>query len=63
MAKTPPRSRLRSFARHNGGAVAIEYGLLLMMVGVALVGMASLSDVSNHLNNAFDLLANTIKGN
>lgn len=59
------RDRLRcprAFLGDRDGAVAIEYGLLAVMIGVALLGMMSLTDVSNHIGNIFLSLANTISG-
>lgn len=60
MAET--HTRPRSFIRDNSGAVAVEYAVLLMMVGVALLGMMSLTDVSSQLSNTFYSVANAIGG-
>jgi pilus assembly protein Flp/PilA len=62
MAETHTRPRPRSFIRDNSGAVAVEYTVLLMMVGVALIGMMSLTDVSSQLSNTFNFVANAIAG-
>lgn len=39
------------------GATAVEYGILLMMVGLALLGIISMTDVSNHISNTFNFVA------
>lgn len=52
----------RAFLADRSGAVAIEYGLLALMISVALLGMMSLTDVSNHIGNVFQSLSNTISG-
>ena len=65
MAEKRPEHRLRrrrALLTDTGGAVAIEYGLLALMISVALLGMMSMTDVSNHIGNVFLSLANTISG-
>jgi len=60
--KRPEKRRLDAFLRDAEGATAIEYGILMMMVGLALLGMVSLSDVSNQLDNTFNTISNTLSG-
>ncbi|MCM5554194.1 Flp family type IVb pilin [Pleomorphomonas sp. NRK KF1] len=57
--KRPERGlrRLDALLRDTEGATAIEYGILLMMVGLALIGMMSMTDVSNQMSNTFEYLA------
>ncbi|WP_075217241.1 Flp family type IVb pilin [Mongoliimonas terrestris] len=63
--RTTPRypGRIGRFAEDRRGAVAIEYGLLLAMIVVALVGLASLGsavrttlyeDISTSFNRGED---------
>lgn len=49
--------RPRAFLRNTDGATAIEYGILLMMIGLALIGMMTLTDVSGSVSNTFEYLA------
>lgn len=58
--KRPEQRRLDAFLRDTEGATAIEYGVLLMMVGLALLGMMSLTDVSNHLSSTFNFVSDTL---
>ncbi len=63
MAEKRPEQRLRrpdAFLRDAEGATAIEYGILLMMVGLALLGMMSLTDVSNRIGNTFNYVSDTM---
>lgn len=60
MAEKCPEKPLRQlglFLRDTEGATAVEYGVLLMMVGLALLGVISLTDVSNHISNTFNFVA------
>lgn len=63
MAEKRPEKRRRrfdAFLRDTEGATAVEYAVLLMMVGLALIGMISLGDVSNRISNTFSLVSNTL---
>ncbi len=62
MPDTHSRTKARSLLRDTRGAVAVEYGVLLLMVGVALLGMMSLTDVSGQLSNTFYSIVNAITG-
>lgn len=52
-----PLCQLSSFLHDTEGATAVEYGVLLMMVGLALLGVISLTDVSNHISNTFNFVS------
>jgi pilus assembly protein Flp/PilA len=56
----PRPCRLGAFLRDRGGATAVEYGILIMMVGLALLGMVSLTDVANSISDTFTYVANTL---
>ena len=56
----PRLSRLGAFLRDRGGATAVEYGVLIMMVCLALLGMVSLTTVSNSISDTFDYVSNTL---
>lgn len=58
--KRPEQRRLDAFLRNTEGATAIEYGILVMMIGLALLGMVSLTDVSSYINNTFNFVSNTL---
>jgi Flp pilus assembly pilin Flp len=60
--KRPEKRRLDAFLRDAEGATAIEYGILMMMVGLALLGMVSLTDVANHIDNTFNSISDTLSG-
>jgi Flp pilus assembly pilin Flp len=51
----------QAFASADRGAVAIEYGILLMMVAIALLGMASLSNVANSMSNTFNEVSSMLR--
>ncbi|CAI9413100.1 hypothetical protein ANOBCDAF_02857 [Pleomorphomonas sp. T1.2MG-36] len=60
MATKRPEQRQRrpsAFLRNTEGATAIEYGILVMMIGLALIGMMTLTDVSGSMSNTFEYLA------
>ena len=52
------RGLAERFAGDRGGATAIEYGILMMMVGIALVGMMTLGGVSGKMNTTFLAISN-----
>lgn len=63
MADQRQEQRLRrpdAFLRDAGGATAIEYGIILMMIGLALLGLMSLTDVTNRISNTFNYAADTM---
>jgi Flp pilus assembly pilin Flp len=63
MAEKRPKQRLRrpdTLLRDTNGATAIEYGILLMMIGLALLGMMNLTDVSNQISNTFNSVSDTL---
>lgn len=63
MADKRPKKRLRqldALLRDTSGATAIEYGILVMMIGLALLGMITLTDISNRINNTFNYVADTM---
>ncbi len=65
MTEKRQEQRLRqpnAFLRDTKGATAIEYGIILMMIGLALLGMMSLTDVTNRISNTFYTVANTMSG-
>lgn len=63
MAEKRPEQRwFAAFLRDTGGATAVEYGVLVMMVGLALLGMVSLTDVSNKISNTFNYVSDSMSG-
>lgn len=56
----PRLCRLGAFLRDRGGATAVEYGILIMMVGLALLGMVSLTDVSSSISDTFAYIASML---
>ena len=50
--------RSSAFLRNTEGATAIEYGILMMMIGLAVIGMMTMTDVSSSMSNTFRYLAN-----
>ena len=61
MAEKRPEQRwVHAFLRDTGGATAIEYGILLMMVGLALLGIITMTEVTNTISNTFWHLADTM---
>ena len=56
----PRLCRLGVFLRDRRGATAVEYGILIMMVGLALLGMVSLTDVTNSINDTFTYIASML---
>lgn len=49
---------LRTFSRHEGGATAIEYGLVASLIAVALI--AVLSSTSGSINTKFRSISSVI---
>ena len=63
MAEKRPKPRLcrfGAFLRDLRGATAIEYGILAMMIGLALLGMVSLTGVANSISNTFTSVSSTL---
>lgn len=61
MARKRPEQRwIHAFLRDTRGATAIEYGILLMMVGLALLGIITMTEVTNTISNTFRHLADTM---
>lgn len=61
MARKRPEQRwIHAFLRDTRGATAIEYGILLMMVGLALLGIITMTEVTNTISNTFGHLADTM---
>lgn len=58
--KRPEQRRLDAFLRDTEGATAIEYGIIVMMIGLALLGMMSLTDVANHIDNTFNYVSGVL---
>jgi pilus assembly protein Flp/PilA len=62
-----PKSHLtrltRTFASDTKGAVAIEYGILVLMIAVALLGMSSLTNVSNSQSTIYNHISNSLSKN
>lgn len=56
----PRLCRLGAFLRDRKGATAIEYGILAMMIGLALLGMVSLTGVANSISNTFTSVSSTL---
>jgi Flp pilus assembly pilin Flp len=52
---------LRGFAADQRGGIAIEYAILISMVLVALLGIATLSDVANTVNVTFERASSNMK--
>jgi len=58
--KRPEQRRLNDFLRDDRGATAVEYGIIVMMIGLALLGMMSLTDVANQIGNTFNHVSDTL---
>jgi pilus assembly protein Flp/PilA len=49
------------FFKNTNGATAIEYGLIVAMVAIGIIG--GLTAVSSGINNTFNTVGNSIKVN
>ncbi|WP_181701074.1 Flp family type IVb pilin [Chthonobacter albigriseus] len=49
------------FVDDRSGATAIEYGILMMMVGIALVGIMTLGGVSGKMSTTFLTIADQLR--
>ena len=54
------KTLIKRFAKDDSGVTAIEYGLIAALVGVAIIGGATL--LGTKLNTAFTDLGNRMKG-
>ncbi|TDP80939.1 Flp family type IVb pilin [Oharaeibacter diazotrophicus] len=55
------RRTIRRFAGDRRGAVAVEYGALLLMIVVALLGLSTLSSVSDKENDTFNTISDALR--
>jgi pilus assembly protein Flp/PilA len=55
------RTKLRRLSRDNRGATAIEYGLIVALIGVAIMG--ALSNLGGGVGGMWSKLDNTVQGN
>ena len=55
------RTTLRRLSRDNRGATAIEYGLIVALIGVAIMG--ALSNLGGGVGGMWTKLSNTVQGN
>lgn len=51
----------KRFQRDPSGAVAIEYGILMLMVAIALVGILTLDGVSGKLRDTFNAISDQLR--
>ena len=52
-------ARLREFRHDNRGATAIEYGLIVALISIAIV--AALSTLSGNMRTVYTTIANAMK--
>ena len=55
------RTKLRRLSRDNRGATAIEYGLIVALIGVAIMG--ALSNLGGGVGGMWSKLDNTVQSN
>ena len=55
------RTTLRRLRRDNRGATAIEYGLIVALIGVAIMG--ALSNLGDGVGGMWSKLDNTVQSN
>jgi pilus assembly protein Flp/PilA len=55
------RTKLRRLSRDNRGATAIEYGLIVALIGVAIMG--ALSNLGGGVGGMWGKLNNTVQTN
>lgn len=55
-----PQRALARFLADRTGAVALEYGILAVMIVIALVGIVTLSTIADNLSNTFDQISATL---
>ena len=51
-------ARLTGFLADEGGASAVEYGLLVALISVAIIG--ALVTLSGGIKNTFNIISNTL---
>jgi Flp pilus assembly pilin Flp len=51
----------KRFQRDETGAVAVEYGILLLMLSIALVGILTLDGVSGKLRDTFTTISGQLR--
>jgi len=54
-------AKTRRFGKNCRGAVAVEYGILLLMIVIALVGINTLSNVASLQNGIYAAIANAMR--
>lgn len=59
VAKMQWGRRLHSFCGSEGGATAIEYGLIVALIALAVIGGATA--VGTNLNSKFNSIANAVQ--
>jgi len=55
------RTKLRRLSRDNRGGTSIEYGLIVALIGVAIMG--ALSNLGGGVGGMWSKLDNTVQGN
>lgn len=55
------KNLLKRFKNDESGATAIEYGLIAALIGVVIIGGATM--VGNNLNTTFENIAGNLGGN
>lgn len=49
------------FRRDLRGATALEYGILMMMIAFALIGMSTLTNLAENQNAAYNKIADSLQ--
>jgi Flp pilus assembly pilin Flp len=61
----PSAKRIKNWVnllrRDSRGAVAVEYGLLAAMIGIALIGMLTVNGVTEQNNENFSTLSSAMR--
>ena len=52
----------RAFRSDTRGAGAVEYGILVLMLVIALIGMSSMTNVSKSQSNTFNYISSKLAG-
>ena len=50
----------RGFGRDERGAVAVEYGVLMVMILAAILGIGSLSNIANKQGSTFNQISDVM---
>ena len=50
----------RRFGRDERGAVAVEYGVLMVMILAAILGIGSLSNIANKQGSTFNQISDVM---